>query len=312
MSLPAPTLRTVQSLDGTLIGYTAHGGPPGPTRPGLVLVQGAMATAASYTSLAALLSPHYTIYTPDRRGRGMSPKVYEAVHDVARDVEDVQAVLRATGAMYVFGMSAGAAVALEAARRLNAIERVALFEPPFYPPYPAVTAASDEQAGDVAEAGTPFSREGVGRLHAAIERGDYPSALLDALFTAQTAPPFLSRIPRPLARLLASAILAVDSRWHRASPASTLRALLPGVRFDFDVAAALDGRMADFATVRQPVLLLSGTRSPTWLGVAIRRLQRVLPDARHVELDGLAHDGPWNGGKPEAVAEALKAFFDTR
>ena len=271
-----------------------------------------MATAAAYASLAALLSPHYAVYTPDRRGRGLSPKPYQATHDVARDVEDVQAVLRATSATYVFGMSSGAAVALEAARRLDGIERVALFEPPFYPPYPAGTAASDEQAGEVAEAGKPFSHEGVRRLHAAIERGDYPSALLDALFTAQTAPAFLPRIPRPLARMLASALLAVDSHRHRASPASTLRELLPGVRFDFDVAAALDGKMADFGTVRQPVLLLSGTRSPAWFGVGIRRLQRVLPDARHVQLDGLAHDGPWNDGKPEVVAEALKAFFVTR
>jgi hypothetical protein len=37
----------------------------------------------------------------------------------------------------------------------------------------------------------------------------------------------------------------------------------------------------------------------------------VLPDARHVELDGLGHDGPWNrslGGRPAIVATALRTF----
>ncbi|WIB66972.1 hypothetical protein DEI93_13550 [Curtobacterium sp. MCBD17_035] len=35
----------------------------------------------------------------------------------------------------------------------------------------------------------------------------------------------------------------------------------------------------------------------------------VLPNARHVELDGLGHDGPWNHGGPERVAAVVSTFL---
>lgn len=47
------------------------------------------------------------------------------------------------------------------------------------------------------------------------------------------------------------------------------------------------------------------TASPAFLREAVRTLQGLLPDARHVELAGLGHDGPWNGGAPERVARAI-------
>ena len=66
---PELDMKTVTSRDGTQIGYTqvGHG-------PGLILVQGALGTAHNYRDLADALSSDFTVYTPDRRGRGMSPK----------------------------------------------------------------------------------------------------------------------------------------------------------------------------------------------------------------------------------------------
>ena len=78
----------VTSLDGTRIGFLRQG-----NGPGLVLVQGAMGTAQDYRELAQALSANFTVYTPDRRGRGMSAKPYDRWHDIARDVEDVDAIL---------------------------------------------------------------------------------------------------------------------------------------------------------------------------------------------------------------------------
>lgn len=48
-------------------------------------------------------------------------------------MEDIAALIQeAGGSAYVFGTSSGAALALEAAARLNSIKKVALYEPPFF------------------------------------------------------------------------------------------------------------------------------------------------------------------------------------
>ena len=303
------TSLSVQSLDGTLIGYTQYG-TPNSDRPGILLIQGAMATSTAYTTLALHLSTRFTVYTPDRRGRGASPKEYESAHDIGRDVEDVEAVLRETGASYVFGLSSGAIITLEAARRLDRITRAAVFEPPFYPPYPPIAINTDsDNTLPGTEAGIPLSREGIRQLNAAVERGDYSSALQTAVTTAQTAPPILSKLPSFLTHTLASIVLRIDSYRNQSKPTTTLRALLPGIRYDFNVVAAMDGRMATLSAINKPVLLMSGSASREWLRHSVRVLASVIPNARCVELDGASHVAPWNGGKPQQVASALIKFF---
>ena len=66
-------MNTFVSEDGTKIGYVVTGGGPA-----LILVQGAMGTAHIYRDLARARSSDFTVYTPDRRGRGMSPKAIHA------------------------------------------------------------------------------------------------------------------------------------------------------------------------------------------------------------------------------------------
>ncbi|WP_157441891.1 alpha/beta fold hydrolase [Actinoplanes awajinensis] len=102
-------------------------------------------------------------------------------------------------------------------------------------------------------------------------------------------------------------MLSADSR--RTGPAPKLRDLLPGIRYDFNDVGGLDGKMATFASVDKPMLLLSGTKSPGFLKQAIRDLAGVLPRATHIEFDGLDHAGSWNTGRPELVAAALRDFF---
>ena len=275
----------VSSADGTRIGYLRQG-----SGPGLVLVQGAMGVAAHYRELATALAPRFTVYSPDRRGRGLSPKPYDGGHTIARDVEDVDAVLDAAGASRVFGLSSGAVITLEAARTLPRITAAAVYEPPFYPE------------------GIP--RQGVQRLNTQIERGDLAGALVTSLRTAGTAPAPIRVLPTALARLLAAAVIAVDAR--RPGAHARLRELIPGIRFDFNVVAAVDGAMASFASLDTPVLLVGGTKSQAFLRRSVRDLQRTLPRAQRVELEGLTHSGPWNtsrGGRPHLVAEALGEFF---
>ncbi|MDA0565836.1 alpha/beta hydrolase [Streptomonospora sp. S1-112] len=129
-------MHTVISRDGTPIAYDKTG-----TGPALVLVSGALMARADFAPYTALLSEHFTVYAHDRRGRGDSGDT--APYDVAREVEDIDAVIEAAGgSAMLLGLSSGAVLALEAAARGSAVTRVALYEPPLIvnasrPPLPA-------------------------------------------------------------------------------------------------------------------------------------------------------------------------------
>src|SRR5215471_18062569 len=117
--------RTVASKDGTIIGYRRYG-----RGPGVVLLQGALGYAAQYAELASALADEFTLFVPDRRGRATSPKPYEKSYVIDRDIEDLEALLAASGATRVFGLSSGAIIALTAAAKASSpIRRLAAFEP---------------------------------------------------------------------------------------------------------------------------------------------------------------------------------------
>jgi hypothetical protein len=74
------TTGSVVSQDGTPIGYRQYG-----HGPGLVLEQGGMGSAHNFHQLAGLLSDTFTVYVPDRRGRGLSGR--SAHHRHARSAD---------------------------------------------------------------------------------------------------------------------------------------------------------------------------------------------------------------------------------
>jgi pimeloyl-ACP methyl ester carboxylesterase len=117
-----------RSRDGTPIAFDRSGdGPP------LILVGGAFQHRLideNTAQVQARLAWHFTVFHYDRRGRGDSGDT--PPYAVEREVEDLAALIdEAGGSAYVYGMSSGAALALEAAGRGLAIPRLALYEPPF-------------------------------------------------------------------------------------------------------------------------------------------------------------------------------------
>jgi pimeloyl-ACP methyl ester carboxylesterase len=120
-------MSTLTSADGTVIAYEKTGeGPP------VILVDGALCHRASGPArpLAKALADRFTVYTYDRRGRGESGDV--APYAVEREIEDLQALVEeAGGTVAVYGISSGAALALETAVRTPGIEKLALYEAPF-------------------------------------------------------------------------------------------------------------------------------------------------------------------------------------
>ena len=106
-------MEKVISKDGTAIAFDRVG-----SGPALILVDGALCYRGSgpMGPLAALLAPHFTVFTYDRRGRGDSGD--RAPYAVEREVEDIDALIKAAGgSAFVYGISSGAGLALEAANR---------------------------------------------------------------------------------------------------------------------------------------------------------------------------------------------------
>lgn len=115
-------MAVVISKDGTRIGYDKEGqGPP------VVLVDGAMCYRGQgpMKPLAAKLVPYFTVFTYDRRGRGESGD--SQPWSIEREVEDIAAIVREAGQpVYLYGISSGAVLALEAADRGVPIRKLAL------------------------------------------------------------------------------------------------------------------------------------------------------------------------------------------
>src|SRR5688500_3632411 len=85
-SAEASAMQTVTSGDGTKIAYEKVGsGPP------VILVNGALSGRKAGSKIAALLAPHFTVYTYDRRGRGDSGDTRP--YAVEREIEDIAALI---------------------------------------------------------------------------------------------------------------------------------------------------------------------------------------------------------------------------
>ena len=121
-------MKQVLSKDGTTIAFDQSG-----QGPALILVGGAFQYRAidpPTAQLAALLAEQFTVCHYDRRGRGDSSDTQP--YEVEREVEDLEALINeAGGSAFVFGMSSGGALALDAAARGLAITKLALYEVPF-------------------------------------------------------------------------------------------------------------------------------------------------------------------------------------
>jgi pimeloyl-ACP methyl ester carboxylesterase len=119
---------TVISKDGTSISYNTLG-----TGPTVILVDGALGFRAfgASSELAQLLSPYFTVYSYDRRGRGESGDTPPFA--VAREIEDIEALINAAGGTAsLYGISSGGALALEAAIALQGkVEKLAIYEVPY-------------------------------------------------------------------------------------------------------------------------------------------------------------------------------------
>src|SRR4051812_8346811 len=98
------TTHTTTSRDGTIIGYRQIG-----RGQGLIICHGGGRISQNYEKLAIVLSNTFTVYIPDRRGRGLTGQESEN-YNIHKATEDLVAVIQATAADFIFGHSAGAII----------------------------------------------------------------------------------------------------------------------------------------------------------------------------------------------------------
>ena len=222
--------------------------------------------------IAALLRKDFTVYIYDRRGRGESGDTAPWALD--REVEDIEALLReAGGSAFVMGLSSGAALSLEAARRGAPIRRLALFEAPFvvdgeYPPI----------GGDY----LPTLKS----LVAANKRG-------------AAVKHFMRRVGVP--RLMLG-VMPLMPMWKK------LKAVAPTLVYDISIVEPFQqGRPlpADrWVAMTMPTLVIDGGKSPAWMRNGMRALASAIPGARYETLPGQTHMV-----KAAVLAPVLSGFF---
>ena len=280
--LPEYELKTVTSADGTSIGYRRLG-----SGPALLLLHGGMMAAQNFMRLGKTLANDFTVAIPDRRGRGASG-AFGSGYGLQSEVDDVAAVVAETGASRVFGLSSGAIIALELARELPVITRLAAYEPPL------------SVDGSNPAAWLPrYERE--------IAAGDLPAAMVTVSKGVPVSPAF-SRLPRLISTTLMR--LAIPAEAKQTPPGDTsLQALIPIMRFDAQVILDATNAPERYREVAAEVLLMGGSRSPRSLSGALGALEGVLPHSRRVEIPGVGHMAADNGGQPHRVAEILREFF---
>jgi pimeloyl-ACP methyl ester carboxylesterase len=221
--------------------------------------------------LAKVLAPHFTVITYDRRGRGESGDT--APYAVEREVEDIAALLsQAGGSAFLWGMSSGAVLALEAASRLSGIKRLALYEAPFI--------VNDSRST------TEDQWDRIGEAVAAGRRGAAVAVFLQAV----GVPSFFI------------ALMRLSPAWRK------LKAIAHTIPYDgILVRDNQRGRPLPaerWASVTVPTLVTDGGRSPRWIRHGNQALARVLPNARYRTLDGQTHML-----KPKAHAPTLVEFL---
>ncbi|MEH0108185.1 alpha/beta fold hydrolase [Tersicoccus sp. MR15.9] len=281
MDLETTSTRLVTALDGgTLVVHTT--GDRRDAGPGIVLVHGGGVTIDVYGRLAVrLAAAELTVHRYNRRGRGDAPPRPEP-YTVEAEVDDLAAVLAATGSRRVLGHSSGGFIALTAALRLP-IDRLALYD----------AAVSVDGSFPLAwlDTAREAARSGALARSLAITSG--------GINTHSSA----ARLPLGVRTALCRAFL-------RTSIGRTMGELLPSTLDESEQVRRADGPADRWSGVTADVLLAYGTAGPPYYRTTNEALARALPHARVLSIDRSGHDGI--NRAPDRVVAPLAAFLAGR
>jgi len=263
-------LNTVTSKDGTVIAYDRAGSGPALILVGGALEQRAMPTETAQLAALPLMAQHFSVFHYDRRGRGNSTDTLP--YALAREIEDIEALIAAAGgSAFVFGLSSGAALALEAAIALgNKVKKLAMYEAPYF------SDAADQQ-------NWREYRKKLDELLAAKRKGD---ALGVFMMLTGMPPEHLEGVKQH----------PMWPMWE--AVAQTLA---------YDAAAVgADGSVptGKASTLKIPALVMDGGASMPFMHTAAVALAKAMPQGKHRTLEGQTHEVA-----VDVLAPVLVEFF---
>ena len=263
------TVLTVLSPDGTTLSIERMG-----TGPSLVLVDGAFCgrNFGPARALANELKNAFTVYFYDRRGRGDSGETMP--YSVEREIEDLKAVLEEAGASpYVYGISSGAALALEAAAAGVPMRRLATYEAP----YTGVRGVS----------GNPESHRE--HLESLLRDGKRGAAVSYFLVKMVKAPAFLPYLLRLMPGVWKKQIAAANTLPYEARVTNDFVAPLERLR-----------------QITVPTLVMVGGKAANPMIEGQKAIAGAIPGSEHRVLDGQTHQV-----SAAAIATQLRDYFAT-
>jgi len=241
---------TATSADGSVLGCEVIG-----DGPALLAIHGSTADRHRWEAVKDQLASSFRLHLMDRRGRGLSSEENPDNYSLAREAEDIRAVVQAIGGqVLVLSHSYGGASSLEAATDCAGIERMLVYEPA------------------LATADAPLNEQGaVAAIEAAVAQGDREATLTfvfrDILELDDAALEWMRGTPMWQHRLAATHTLGREVRAANEYVADPARLGAIGV----------------------PVRILLGTATTPSLTRAARSAHAAIPGSELKELPGHGH-----------------------
>lgn len=264
---PQTQVTQITSADGTPISVEHLG-----TGPSLVLVDGAFCgrSFGPARPLAMKLADSFTVYFYDRRGRGDSGDTQP--YSVEREIEDLAAVIiHAGGNAFVYGISSGAALALEAAAAGVPIRKLATYEAPY-------TGVGDADGTRIDHAGH------LNALLTQNKRGAMVSYFLVKMIGIPAFVPVMLRL--------------MPKVWKSQKDAANT---LP---YEIDVLNNFTVPTDRLAHITMPTLVMVGEKAAPAMATAQTTTATAIPQALHRTLAGQTHQV-----SDTAIATELRGFF---
>ena len=261
-------MKTVSSKDGTTIAFDQSG-----AGPVVILVDGALQYRAfdqGMAELADLLAKHFTVIHYDRRGRGDSTD--SRTYELKREIEDIEAIINDVGgSAYLYGISSGAALAMEATIKLgDKVKKLAMYEAPY----------NDDKSAR--NSWKEYSQ----KLLELVKEGRKRDAVGH----------FMMLVGMPPDQLEGMHQHAMWPLWESVGLTLAYDAIAMGKDSSVPTKRA--------AKVAAPTLVMNGSESfPFMHGTAVA-LAKAIPNARHRVLEGQTHEVD-----SKAVAPVLIEFF---
>lgn len=273
------TTHTTISKDGTIIGYRQIG-----SGQGLIICHGGGRISQNYEKLATALADTFTVYIPDRRGRGLSGQEGKN-YNIQKATEDLEAVIKATSADLIFGHSAGALIALET-MLTNPVKKLAVYEPPI-------------------SVNHSFPLNWLTDFENALQKDKRKKAMVISLKGLNVIDG-VGKMPLWTLQLLVNTLSLFDKKKQKGT---RMLDLIPTLTADIKMAKGLDNKAERYQKIDIAVSLMTGSKSPEYFHYGLQVLTKNIKQSEMKIFENFDHYSPEE--KVTEIADHLKDFLVT-